>query len=203
MYGGRRHYYKVDCEDFIMVIYGNNASNDRKGVLIAIFLGWCGGYRFYKKQFVLGFIYLFTCGLFCIGWIVDIVASLSPKKPDKPAKTVENATPTNEVARFHTSVVGVTYPTVQGGYFKRQEVLADMRRKDKLVIVLFEYEGKPAYRVVNDRCGSDIGNLNAELAAEISRKYADCAIKVTEWEVTGGFDGMKYGCNIELAFYKN
>lgn len=183
-----------------MGTFGNKTSRDRKGVLIAIFFGWCGGYRFYKKQFVLGFIYLFTYGLFFIGWIVDIVTSLSP---DKPAKTINPTPPTNEVARFHTSVVGVTYPTVQGGYFKRQDVLADMRRKDKLVIVLYEYEGEPAYRVVNDRCGSDIGNLNAELAAEISRKYVDCAIKVTEWEVTGVDDGRNYGCNIELAFYKN
>ena len=171
---------------------------DKKGVMFAVFLGWCGGYRFYKKQYGLGFLYLFTCGLFCIGWFVDIVVSLSSTKPAKPVA----AASTVEVARFHTSVVGVTYPTVQGGYFKRQEVLADMHRKDKLVIVLYEYEGKPAYRVVNDRNGSDIGNLNAELAAEISRKYGDCSIKVTDWEVTGGYDGLKYGCNIELAFYK-
>lgn len=197
MYGGRRHYYKVDCEDFIMVTYGNNASNDRKGVLIAIFLGWCGGYRFYKKQFALGVLYLFTCGLFCIGWIVDIVTSLSPASPD-PA-----IAPPSEIARFHTKVVGVTYPTTQGGCSTRQEALGCMRRKDTLSVEYFDYNGEPAYRVILDRNYSDIGNLSADLAEEIYKKYKDCTIKVVDWEITGGDNGRNYGCNIELAFYKN
>lgn len=197
MYGGRRHYYKIDCEDFIMVIFGNNASNDRKGVLIAIFLGWCGGYRFYKKQFALGILYLFTCGLFCIGWIVDIVASLSPASPDPVI------VPPSEIARFHTKVVGVTYPTTQGGCSTRQEALECMRRKDTLSVECFDYNNEPAYRVILDRNYSDIGNLSADLAKEIYRKYKDCTIKVVDWEITGGDDGRNYGCNIELAFYKN
>lgn len=197
MCGGRRHYYKVDCEDFIMVIYGNNASNDRKGVLIAVFLGWCGGYRFYKKQFALGVLYLFTCGLFCIGWIVDIVASLSPASPDP------TIAPPSEIARFHTKVVGVTYPTTQGGCSTRQEALGCMRRKDTLSVEYFDYNGKPAYRVVLDRNYSDIGNLSADLAEEIYKKYKNCTIKVVDWEITGVDDGRNYGCNIELAFYKN
>lgn len=46
------------------------------GLLVAIFLGWAGGYRFYKKQYVLGVIYLFTFGIAWIGWIVDIVTAL-------------------------------------------------------------------------------------------------------------------------------
>lgn len=180
-----------------MVIFGNNASNDSKGVLIAIFLGWCGGYRFYKKQFALGILYLFTCGLFCIGWIVDIVASLSPASPD-PA-----IAPLSEIARFHTKVVGVTYPTTQGGCSTRQEALGCMRRKDTLSVEYFDYNSEPAYRVVLDRNYSDIGNLSADLAGEIYRKYKDCTIKVVDWEITGGDDGRNYGCNIELAFYKN
>lgn len=180
-----------------MVIYGNNASNDRKGVLIAVFLGWCGGYRFYKKQFALGVLYLFTCGLFCIGWIVDIVASLSPTSPDPTI-----ASP-SEIARFHTKVVGVTYPTTQGGCSTRQEALECMRRKDTLSVEYFDYNGEPAYRVVLDRNYSDIGNLSADLAEEIYKKYKNCTIKVVGWEITGGYDGRNYGCNIELVFYKN
>lgn len=43
-----------------------------KGYLIAIFLGWCGGYRFYKKQNKMGILYLFTVGLFGFGWFFDM-----------------------------------------------------------------------------------------------------------------------------------
>ena len=46
------------------------------GLLIAIFLGWAGGYRFYKRQMGLGILYLLTFGLFGIGWMVDIYLSI-------------------------------------------------------------------------------------------------------------------------------
>lgn len=51
------------------------------GLVLAILLGWAGGYRFYKKQTGLGILYLLTVGLCGIGWIVDIiVAALEYKK---------------------------------------------------------------------------------------------------------------------------
>ena len=69
LYGGRTEYYKIDCEVFDMVIYGKEVNNkNRNAVLIAVLLGWCGGYRFYKRQYALGILYLFTCGLFFVGW---------------------------------------------------------------------------------------------------------------------------------------
>lgn len=53
------------------------ASNPQKqktiALLLAIFLGQFGAYRFFKHQYGLGILYLFTGGLFFIGWIVDIV----------------------------------------------------------------------------------------------------------------------------------
>ena len=50
------------------------------GIIIAIVLGWAGGYRFYKKQYILGILYLFTLGLFGIGWLVDIICAFSDSK---------------------------------------------------------------------------------------------------------------------------
>lgn len=176
---------------------------DKKGVLFAVLLGWCGGYRFYKRQYGLGFLYLFTFGIFCIGWFVDVIIALT-SKPVSNSPVVSVTPGLTEVARFHTKVVGVTFPTTQGGCDTRQEALEymSMYRKNKLYVEYFEYKGEPAYRVVCERNYSDIGNLNAELAAEIYRKYKDCTIKITDYEITGGYDGLKYGCNIELAFYK-
>ncbi|AOZ96997.1 exonuclease domain-containing protein [Butyrivibrio hungatei] len=45
------------------------------GLIIACLLGWAGGYRFYKKQYGLGVLYLLTFGLLGIGWIVDIITA--------------------------------------------------------------------------------------------------------------------------------
>lgn len=43
-----------------------------KLILVTLFLGAFGGYRFSKKQYGLGLIYLLSAGLFAIGWIYDV-----------------------------------------------------------------------------------------------------------------------------------
>ena len=52
------------------------------GIILAVFLGWAGAYRFYKRQFGMGILYLFTVGLFCMGWIVDIIDAVKNKDVD-------------------------------------------------------------------------------------------------------------------------
>lgn len=42
-------------------------------IILALFLGWIGGHRFYLGQIGMGLLYFFTAGLFGIGVIVDIV----------------------------------------------------------------------------------------------------------------------------------
>lgn len=42
-------------------------------LLLCIFLGGLGIHLFYVGRIGKGILYLFTCGLFGIGWIVDII----------------------------------------------------------------------------------------------------------------------------------
>ena len=42
-------------------------------LIITIFLGMFGVHKFIEKNNKMGFIYLFTLGLFGIGWIIDVV----------------------------------------------------------------------------------------------------------------------------------
>lgn len=42
-------------------------------LLLCIFLGWLGAHKFYERKPVIGLIYLFTLGLWGIGWVVDII----------------------------------------------------------------------------------------------------------------------------------
>lgn len=73
-----------------------------EGLIIAIFLGWIGGYRFYKKQYGLFILYLFTCGLFGIGWLIDIICSISDLgKADTKQKTSQSQK-TNEIYQGKT-----------------------------------------------------------------------------------------------------
>lgn len=48
-------------------------------VLVTIFGGWFGLHKFMDRKIGMGFLYLFTGGLFCIGWIVDIVKACTSK----------------------------------------------------------------------------------------------------------------------------
>lgn len=41
-------------------------------LILCIFLGVLGGHYFYVGKIGMGVLYLLTCGLFCIGWIIDI-----------------------------------------------------------------------------------------------------------------------------------
>lgn len=40
---------------------------------LCLFLGFTGAHKFYKGKILLGFVYLFTGGLFLIGWAVDLI----------------------------------------------------------------------------------------------------------------------------------
>lgn len=44
---------------------------------ICIFLGLFGGHLFYVGRAGRGFLYMFTLGLFSIGWLIDIFAILA------------------------------------------------------------------------------------------------------------------------------
>ena len=55
---------------------------DKTILLCAIFGGWFGLHKYMRKQIGTGILYTFTIGLFCFGWIIDIVVEATrPKKP--------------------------------------------------------------------------------------------------------------------------
>lgn len=49
--------------------------------LLCLFLGYIGAHKFYEGKVGMGILYLFTGGLFGIGWIVDIILLLLKPNP--------------------------------------------------------------------------------------------------------------------------
>ena len=55
------------------VVPGVSKKNKMVALLLCIFLGVLGVHRFYVGKIGTGLLYLFTGGLFGIGWIIDII----------------------------------------------------------------------------------------------------------------------------------
>lgn len=57
-------------------------------LLVTIFLGMFGVHKFMEKNYKMGFIYLFTVGLFGIGWIIDIFKVAFEKDYNQSIKSI-------------------------------------------------------------------------------------------------------------------
>lgn len=99
---------------------------------------------------------------------------------------------------INTRVVGVSFQNDDGT--DRQEILSGLSVGEGMLLKYFEYENEPAY-AVTDAVGNRIGSLSKELAADIYRKYKDCYFSVVISDITGGDDGRKYGCIIDIDIY--
>lgn len=52
---------------------GISRKSKTAALLLCIFAGWLGVHKFYVGKAGMGILYLFTAGLFGIGWLVDII----------------------------------------------------------------------------------------------------------------------------------
>lgn len=57
------------------------ARNKWVAFLLCLFLGFFGAHKFYEGKVGMGILYLFTGGLFAIGWFVDLIALLLKPNP--------------------------------------------------------------------------------------------------------------------------
>ena len=58
-----------------------NAKNKWVAFMLCLFLGYVGAHKFYEGKAGKGILYLFTVGLFGIGWMIDTIALLFKPNP--------------------------------------------------------------------------------------------------------------------------
>lgn len=95
-------------------------------------------------------------------------------------------------------VVGVSFTNDDGT--SRQEILSGLSVGEAMLLKYFEYEGKPAYAVTT-ALGEQIGNLPQDLSSDIYERYRDNYMTAQIDSITGGDDGLKYGCVIDIDIY--
>lgn len=139
-----------------------------------------------------------TGGVGCL--VIAAVCAFFAKK-GKAAPQGKNATvPTAAAASgsriaetIRTKIVGVTFDNEDGE--NRQDILSTMTGDEEITAEKYTYNGEPAAYI---KWGSKIlGNLSAELAADLYRKYPNATYEAQILEITSG--GVHtFGCNIEL-----
>ena len=164
------------------------------GLILSVFLGWAGGYRFYKKQYGMGILYFFTCGLFCFGWIFDIFCSIkelvTKKMSEVPIKD-------KELRFYDITVRGVVYETKKSNR-SRQDVLSNLTDGTQVYIEKYIYSGAPALSVNESISGEDIGAIPAEITSEIFATFSNPTFIVTKFIIYGGKNGKNYGCKVDF-----
>ena len=100
--------------------------------------------------------------------IPEITAAYIDTEPDKvePPKGIPSAKPRKQVT---TSVAGVTFNCSLDRDESRQEILEDIYEGDPVEIREYEYQGSPAYYVIDPQTGLDIGSLPSSVAQKISQ----------------------------------
>lgn len=61
--------------------YGRKQCDKWIALLLCVFLGFLGGYKFYEGKGGMGVLYIFTFGLFGVGIIIDIISILCKPNP--------------------------------------------------------------------------------------------------------------------------
>lgn len=61
--------------------YHGRMKNKWVAFFLCLFLGIVGAHKFYEGKLGMGILYIFTLGIFGIGWIIDLVAILLKPNP--------------------------------------------------------------------------------------------------------------------------
>ena len=62
-------------------VIGLKEKNKWTAFLLCFFLGFIGAHKFYEGKTMLGVVYIVTCGLLGVGWIVDLIILLFKPNP--------------------------------------------------------------------------------------------------------------------------
>ena len=128
-----------------------------------------------------------TGGVGCI--VIAAVCAYFGLKKKSAGKENGNRTPAPAAASgsrvlntIRTKVVGVTFNNEDGE--NRQDILSKMSGSEDITVEKYTYNGEPAaYVKWGDKV---IGNLSAELAGDLARKYPKARYTAEILEISGG-----------------
>lgn len=169
--------------------------------LLCGFLGFTGAHRFYTGRIKSGILYLFTFGLFGIGWIVDGIRLQIRFQKQKQTSSVNSTNNEFTIEKFY--VAGVQYYTdninklaVRNPDWKMTAAQLTKAGKDK--VFRYNYINKPAKLIPepqnkHDRnaimvmvAGEKVGYISQEDNVHVLQILKKCKIKFISSFIGGG-----------------
>lgn len=65
--------YTAPAMPYMPLAYQGKPKSKAIALVLCVFFGYFGAHKFYEGKTGMGIVYIFTCGVFCIGWLYDIV----------------------------------------------------------------------------------------------------------------------------------
>ena len=157
---------------------------------ITLWLGFFGIHKFMKKDFKMGLIYLFTFGIFGIGWIIDVVKAIINmiKIYQKANSTIIDKTSTTN--SNVNNVIGSTNNIIK----KEKEVVEKFRQKkidfSPLIddyYVKYEYERNVAGVEFRNLDFSLLKNSSVSFELDKENEHDPEAIKIIQKDILIGY----------------
>lgn len=86
--------------------------NRNTALILCVFLGYFGAHKFYEGKIGMGILYLCTGGLFCVGWIIDIIDLA--RKPEKYFVLKKEAPKEKQGGRLKWIIIAIVLLSIIG-----------------------------------------------------------------------------------------
>lgn len=166
--------------------------------VIVLFLGELGIHKFIDGKVGKGVLYLLTCGLFGIGWIIDVIKALLAIINPPAAVQTENPMIVNG-NQMLTKLRGVTNDCKNVIGLNRQDALANLNPNTPIHLELTESYSQPVYLVVTNDNGIDLGEISYERSNVLYQQYSNSSFDIRIKNITGGTGDHYYGCNVIIT----
>lgn len=136
-------------------------------LLIVVLFGWLGIHKFMEKNSTMGWVYLFTFGLFGIGWIVDIAKSLFDVINENQNTTHSQITETRNITPQKPTYTPPAKPESEKNYDLFDKCIDNY-------YLAYEYEEKIAFPKVDSITGN--GGKKIVFKQEPDNEYDNKAV---------------------------
>lgn len=166
--------------------------NKTTALVLCVLLGYLGIHHFYVNRNKMGILYLFTCGLFGVGWIIDILLILINQFKDSEGHYITSAKKTNNfpVHSQPTSAqpTPTNYPVTSGNQPNSSYTDSNKNDNSSKIHIPSKIDGQPlAYKYFDvDICV--ISGQEPDYKAIIDRLSVDPIVTTLEIESENQYD---------------